>query len=72
MHILYTFGVSRVNRKKHAGTIFLMLGKWWRWQEIDTRAGAAAINALILRGNSAEAAPLVRERSRVQSSPTAP
>jgi hypothetical protein len=25
-------------QKKHAGTIFLMLEKWWRWQEIDTRA----------------------------------
>jgi hypothetical protein len=52
MHILYTLGVSRVNRKKHAGTIFLMLGKWWGWQEIGTRAGVMAINALILRGNS--------------------
>jgi hypothetical protein len=53
-------------------TIFLMLGKWWRWQEIDKRPGVMAINALILRSNSAQAAPLVRERSRVQSSPTAP
>jgi hypothetical protein len=34
-------------------TIFLMLGKWWRWQEIDTRVRVMAINALILRGNSA-------------------
>jgi hypothetical protein len=49
-----------------------MPGKWSGWQEIDTRPGAAAINVLILRSNSAEAAPLVRERSRVQSSPTAP
>jgi hypothetical protein len=28
MNVLYTRGVSRVNRKKHAGTIFLMPGKW--------------------------------------------
>jgi hypothetical protein len=52
MRILYTLGVSRVNRKKHANTIFLVLGKWSRWQKNDTRPGTAAINVLILSGNS--------------------